>query len=160
MVWWRADKQLSLVQCWIHTVAQQWEYCWVKMAQNILLSVMVMKRNCKIEAYGHHAYLRIKFKSKIIIDSIITLIKGRKKTQYLLFENRLILHLNKLESTKDTLSQIWLKSDHLFWGRIFLNFVNVFLLFHNYILLEKGDENLTWFLNLGELKLWLIFAKI
>ena len=51
----------------------------------------------------------------------------------------MVLHLIKLESPspKDALCQIWLKLAQSFWRR-FLNFVNVFSLFCNYLLLEKG----------------------
>ena len=50
------------------------------------------------------------------------------------------LHLNKLESasSKDALCQVWLKLTKWFWIRRFFNFVNEFLLFRNYLPLEKG----------------------
>ena len=50
-----------------------------------------------------------------------------------------VLHLNKLESPspKDALWQVWLKMAKWFWRRRFLNFVNVFSLFLNYLPLEK-----------------------
>ena len=50
------------------------------------------------------------------------------------------LHLNKLESPspKDALYQVWLKLAQWFWRRRFLNFINVFSLFRNYLPLEKG----------------------
>ena len=50
------------------------------------------------------------------------------------------LHLNKLESPspKDALCQVWLKLALWFWRRRFFNFVNVLLLFRNYLPLEKG----------------------
>ena len=50
------------------------------------------------------------------------------------------LHLNKLQfpSPKDALCQVWLKLAKWFWRRRFLNFVNVFSLFGNYLSLEKG----------------------
>ena len=49
------------------------------------------------------------------------------------------LYLKKLESPspKDALCQIWLKLAQWFWRR-FLNFVNVFSPFRNYLALEKG----------------------
>ena len=64
---------------------------------------------------------------------------------FLLFRNYLplvkgrALFLNKLESPspKDALCQVWLKLTQWFWRR-FLNFVNVFSLFRNYLPLEKG----------------------
>ena len=51
-----------------------------------------------------------------------------------------VLHLNKLESPspKDALWQVWLKMAKWFWRRRFLDFVNVFSLFRNYLSLEKG----------------------
>ena len=55
--------------------------------------------------------------------------------------NRLgALHLNKhiSPSSKDALCQVWLKLNQWFWRRRFLNFINVFSLFQNYLLLEKG----------------------
>ena len=50
------------------------------------------------------------------------------------------LHLKKFEfpSPKDALCQVWLKQVQWFWKRRFLIFVNVFLLFRNYLPLEKG----------------------
>ena len=55
----------------------------------------------------------------------------------------------KLESPspKDALCQVWLKLDQWFLRRRFFNFVNVFLLFHNYLHLEKGEA-----LNLNKLE--------
>ena len=51
-----------------------------------------------------------------------------------------VLHLNKLESPspKDALCQVWLKMAQWFWRRRFLNFINVFSLFHYYLPFEKG----------------------
>ena len=51
---------------------------------------------------------------------------------YLPLEKGGALHLKKLEtpSPKDALSQVWLKLSQWFWRRGFLNFVNVFSLFH------------------------------
>ena len=61
----------------------------------------------------------------------------------------MVLHLYKLESPspKDALSQIWLKLAQRFWRWRFLNFVNVFSLFHNYHPLEKD-----WALHLNKLR--------
>ena len=52
----------------------------------------------------------------------------------------MVLHFNKLESPspKDALCQVWLKLAQWFWRRRFLNFVNGFSLFRNYLPLEKG----------------------
>ena len=69
-----------------------------------------------------------------------------RKCIFSLFRNYLplgkggALHLNKLESPspKDALCQVWLKLAQWFWRRRFLNFVNVFTLFLNYLPLEKG----------------------
>ena len=49
------------------------------------------------------------------------------------------LHLNKFEfpSPMDALCKVWLKLVQWFLRRIFLKFVNVFLLFHNCLTLEK-----------------------
>ena len=58
---------------------------------------------------------------------------------YLPLEKGGALHLNKLESPspKDVLCQVWLKLAQWFWRRRFINFVNVFSLFHNYLPLEE-----------------------
>ena len=67
---------------------------------------------------GHIAHLRKQFKSLKEYDNIITLILRIKKKIY---ENLLVLHLNKLESPspKDALCQVWLKLAQWFWRRIF-----------------------------------------
>ena len=39
---------------------------------------------------------------------------------------------------KDALCQVWLKLTQRFWRRRFLNFVNIFSLFRNYLPLERG----------------------
>ena len=78
-----------------------------------------------------------------------------KKILFLLFHNYLplekggVLHLNKLKSSspKAVLCQIWLKSTKWFITRRFLNFVNVFSLFCNYLPLEKD-----WALYLNKLE--------
>ena len=51
----------------------------------------------------------------------------------------MVPHLNKLESPSpnDALCQIWLKLAQRFWRRRSSNFVNVFLLFLNYLPLEE-----------------------
>ena len=50
------------------------------------------------------------------------------------------LHLNKLRSpsSKDVLCQVWMKLVQLFLSRFFFNVVNVFLLLHNYLPLERA----------------------
>ena len=65
---------------------------------------------------------------------------------FLLFDNYLpseksgALHFNKLKfpSPKDALCQVWLKLIQWFLRRRFCYIVNVFLLFDNYLPLEKG----------------------
>ena len=58
---------------------------------------------------------------------------------YLPFEKDGALHLNKLDSPapKDALCKVWLILAKWFRRRRFLNFVNVFSLFLNDLLLEK-----------------------
>ena len=59
---------------------------------------------------------------------------------YLPLEKGRALHLNNLElfSSKDDLCQVWLELAQWFLRRKFLNFVNAFLLFGNYLSLEKA----------------------
>ena len=59
---------------------------------------------------------------------------------YLPLGKGVILHLKKFESplNNDALCQVWLRLAQWFWRRRFLNFVNIFLFFRNYIPLEKG----------------------
>ena len=78
---------------------------------------------------------------------------------YLLLEKGGVLHLNKLESLspKDAWCQDWLKLAQWFWKRRFLNFVNVFSLFHNYLPLEKGGSFI-W-TNLNPLHPKMLYAK-
>ena len=81
-------------------------------------------------------YINVKKTQEInTYDYIITLIKRRKKTLLIL-----VLYLKKLESPSptDAFCQDCLKLAQWFWRRGFLNFVNVFLLFCNYLPLEKG----------------------
>ena len=70
-----------------------------------------------------------------ISDSVFSLFHNN-----LPLEKGKALHLNKLESpsSKDGLCQVWLKLTQWFWRRRFLNFINVFSLFRNYLPLEKG----------------------
>ena len=97
----------------------------------------------------HIAHLRKKFKTINTYDYNITLIKRRRKNHYLLYENLMDLHLNKLESplSKAAFGPVWLKLAQSFWRRGFLNFVNVFLLFRKHLPLEKG-----WTLHLNKLE--------
>ena len=59
---------------------------------------------------------------------------------YLPLEKGRVLLLNKLESPslKGALCHVWLKLSQWFWTRRFLNFINVFSLFCNYLPIEKG----------------------
>ena len=59
---------------------------------------------------------------------------------YLPLEKGGAFHLNKLESPSpmNALCQVWLKLAKWFWRRRFLNVVNVFSLFCNYLPLKKG----------------------
>ena len=67
-------------------------------------------------------------------------------TAFLLFCNNLLLekgmalhlHQHKSLSPKDALCQVWLKLAQWFWRIRFLNYINEFLLFHNYLPVEKG----------------------
>ena len=58
---------------------------------------------------------------------------------YLPLEKGVVLHLNNLESPspKDAVCQVWLKLAQWFWRKIYLNFVNIFSLFRNYLPLEQ-----------------------
>ena len=57
----------------------------------------------------------------------------------------MVPYLNKLESPSPngTVGQVWLKLSQGFWRRRFLNFVNVFSLFRNFLPLEKGVGHLS-----------------
>ena len=59
---------------------------------------------------------------------------------YLPLEKGGAIHLKKNDypSVKDDFCQVWLKLAQWFWSRRFINFVNVFFLFRNYLPLEKG----------------------
>ena len=59
---------------------------------------------------------------------------------YLPLAKGLVLNLNKLEtpSPKDAFCQVWVNLAEWFWRRRFLNFVNEFMLFRNYLPLGKG----------------------
>ena len=60
---------------------------------------------------------------------------------FLPLEKGVALHLKKIESpsSKDAFIQVWLKLVPWCWRR-FLNFINVFTLFHDYLSLEKGMD--------------------
>ena len=59
---------------------------------------------------------------------------------YFLLEKGVTFYLNKIYSPFHTnaLCQVWLKLVPWFWRRIFFNYVNIFLLFPNYLSLEMG----------------------
>ena len=62
---------------------------------------------------------------------------------YLPLEKSEALHLKKLDfpSPKDALCQVSLKLAKWFWRRRFLNFDNVFSLFHNYLYVEMDGSS-------------------
>ena len=86
---------------------------------------------------GHIAHLKKQFKSINTDDYIITLIKRRKKN-IINLKNLLVLLLNKLESpsSKDTLSQVWLKLAQWFWRRRSFKFVKLFF-FRNFVIISR-----------------------
>ena len=59
---------------------------------------------------------------------------------YLPFKKNQVLHLYKLESLspQDDLCQVCLKLAQQLWRRRLINFINIFLLFHYNLPLEKG----------------------
>ena len=75
----------------------------------------------KQEAHGTHRSPEKTFKSINTYDYVITLFKTRKN-YYQLYENSMVLHLNKLESLspKYALRQVWLKLAQWSWRRGFL----------------------------------------
>ena len=77
---------------------------------------------------GHIAHLRKQFKSINTYDYIIMLIKRRKKKHYLLYENKWVLHLKKLESPSplDALCQDCLKLAQWFWRRGFFKILSMY----------------------------------
>ena len=82
---------------------------------------------------GHIPHLRKQFKSTNPYDYIITLIRRRKKLYS--FWKWMVPYLNELMSTssKGALCQVWLKLAPWFWRGRFLNIINVFSLFRNYL---------------------------
>ena len=75
-----------------------------------------------------------------INTSILANSKQNQKDNSFPFKRGIVLSLYKLEFPlpKDDLYLVWLKLNVWFWGRRFLNFVNVFLLFLYYLPLEMG----------------------
>ena len=79
-------------------------------------------------------------------------------SNYLPLEQGVAIHLNKFESPllKNALCQVWLNWPVWFWRRL-LNFFNVYLLFRNYLPLEKGV--VLHLINLNSLPPVMICAK-
>ena len=79
---------------------------------------------------------------------------------YLPLEKSRDFHLNKFEphTPKDALCQVWLKLAKLSWRRRFLNFVNVFSLFCNYLPLENSRA--LHLINLNPLHSRMLCAKL
>ena len=88
----------------------------------------------------HIAHLRNQFKSIKYIWAKLWLYY-KKQTYYLLFENWMVLIYKTLSPpppfTQGCFVSSLVKLAPWFWRRRFLNFVNVFLLYHNYLPLEK-----------------------
>ena len=88
---------------------------------------------------GHIDHLRKQFKSINTYDYIIMLIKRRKNTLLTWWE----FIGSSFEQTgipfnKGCFCRDYLKLAQWFWRRGFFNFVDVFLLFHNYLPLDGG----------------------
>ena len=77
--------------------------------------------------------------SLVEIGQVVLEKKIFKFRYYLPLEKGGALYFNKLESPspKDALHQVWLKLAQWFWRRRFVNFINVFSLFRNYLPLKK-----------------------
>ena len=75
------------------------------------------------------------YRVRLTITYIITLIK----THRLLYENLIVLHLNKLEfpSSKDALCQVWLKLAQLFLRRWFLH---LSMYFQYFVIISPGKK--------------------
>ena len=103
---------------------------------NILHYIVIKKYTHLFNTRGsENRKLRRQFKSTNKYDYQNVDLEKKIKPNYFLYENSMVLHLKKLEfpSPKDALCQIWLKLAQRFWKRRFLNFVNVFSLFRNYL---------------------------
>ena len=87
---------------------------------------------CQVKLKLAQWFLRRRFLNFIDVLSLFR--------NYLPFVKGGAIRLNKLESpsSKDALCQVKLKLAPWFWRRRFLNFVNVFSLFHYHLPLEKG----------------------
>ena len=88
---------------------------------------------------GHIAHLREQFKSINTYDYVITLMTRWKNTLFILWGlNGPSFEWNWIPFTRGCFVPIWLKLAQLFWRKSFLNFVNIFSLFRNYLPLKKG----------------------
>ena len=105
---------------------------------------------CKVWLKLAHWFLRRRFFNFV---NVFLLFRN-----YLPLEKGVALPLNKFKSPspKDAMCQVWLKLAQWFWRRRFFNFINVLLLFHNYLPLEKGGA---LHLNLNPLHLRMLCAK-
>ena len=94
---------------------------WIPFTQGCFVSSLVKIGSVDLEKKKYFVHVFLLFRYYLPLE------KGRG------------LHLKKLESpsSKDALCQVWIKLAQWFWRR-FLNFVNVFSLFPNYLPLEKG----------------------
>ena len=87
---------------------------------------------------GHIAHQKNQFKSRGTFDYIIKFIRGKTCIiSFLKVDWSLCVNF---ESTlpKDALCQVWLKLAQWYWRRRFLNFINIFSLFCNYLPFEKN----------------------
>ena len=87
-----------------------------------------------------NSFFCINFVNNIIISTLSLALRSVKSISLINKQISGALHLNKLESpsSKNALCQVWLKLAQWFWRRRFLNFINVFSLFHNYLPFENG----------------------
>ena len=95
---------------------------------------------------GHIAHLKNQFKSiNTFAQSYIyiVMLNWRDDNLYYLLFDYWMVHC-EFPSLKDALCQIWLKLAQWFWIRRSLTFVNVFLLFHNYLSFSKGACGLSF----------------
>ena len=106
---------------------------------------------------SHIAHLRKQFKW------LYHNVKLREeKTHYLLFENLIVLNLNKLEfsSPKNTLCQIWLKFVQWFWIRkMIFKFRQLIILFRKYMYLPLERAGPYFFRNVNFLHSRMLCAK-
>ena len=117
---------------------------WIQLVHEIqTISSNTIKENKK--PIGHIAHLRKHFKSINTFDYIITLIKRKKKLIIIFMRIYWFFiwrNLNPLHPRMLCAKIVW----NWISFRGFFNFVNVFLLFLNYLSLEKG-----WAVHLNKL---------